>query len=136
MAAPVKIGKMALGEKEPVSVKRQAKVLIRLWKYLAKFKGTLVLACIMTVLSNLLALVGPRLSGAAIDAMAGGVGKVIFAKVILFCVLMLIFYLVSALFSYLLNIMMIRLGKKVAKDMRKDLFDHLMELPVGYFDQY
>lgn len=136
MAAPVKIGKMPLGEKEPVSVKRQAKVLVRLWKYLAKFKGTLILACIMTVLSNLLALIGPRLSGAAIDAMAGGVGKVDFPKVMLFCALMLVFYLISAVFSYFLNVMMIRLGKKVAKDMRKDLFDHLMELPVGYFDQY
>ena len=127
---------MPLGEKEPVSVKRQAKVLVRLWKYLAKFKGTLILACIMTVLSNLLALIGPRLSGAAIDAMAGGVGKVDFPKVMLFCALMLVFYLISAVFSYFLNVMMIRLGKKVAKDMRKDLFDHLLELPVGYFDQY
>ena len=127
---------MPLGEKEPVSVKRQAKVLVRLWKYLAKFKGTLILACIMTVLSNLLALIGPRLSGAAIDAMAGGVGKVDFPKVMLFCALMLIFYLISAVFSYFLNVMMIRLGKKVAKDIRKDLFDHFMELPVGYFDQY
>ncbi len=136
MAAPVKIGKMALGEKEPVSMKRQAKVLLRLWKYLAKFKGTLVAAAIMTVLSNLLALVGPRLSGAAVDAMAGGTGQVMFQKVFVFCGLMLVFYLVSAVFSYFLNIMMIRLGKKVAKDMRKDLFDHLMELPVGYFDNY
>ena len=127
---------MPLGEKDPVSVKRQAKVLVRLWKYLAKFKGTLILACIMTVLSNLLALIGPRLSGAAIDAMAGGVGKVDFPKVMLFCALMLVFYLISAVFSYFLNVMMIRLGKKVAKDMRKDVFDHLMELPVGYFDQY
>ncbi len=136
MAAPVKIGKMALGEKEPVSVKRQAKVLVRLWKYLARFKGTLAVACVMTILSNLLALVGPRLSGAAVDAMAGGVGKVVFTKVFVYCGLMLAFYLVSAVFSYFLNIMMIRLGKRVAKDMRKDLFDHLMELPVGYFDRY
>ncbi|MBR5783107.1 MAG: ABC transporter ATP-binding protein [Clostridia bacterium] len=126
---------MALGEKEPVSLKRQAQVLVRLWKYLARFKGTLILALLMTVISNLLALVGPRLSGEAIDAMVG-VGNVQFNKVFVYCGLMLGFYLFSALFSYFLNIMMIRLGKKVAKDMRKDLFDHLMELPVGYFDRY
>ncbi len=134
--APVKIGKMALGEKEPVSLKRQGKVLLRLWKYLARFKGTLIAALLMTITSNLLALVGPKLSGEAIDAMAGGEGNVFFEKVFLYCALMLAFYLISALFSYFLNIMMIRLGKKVAKDMRKDLFNHLMELPVGYFDQY
>ena len=50
--APVKIGKMALGEKEPVSLKRQGKVLLRLWKYLARFKGTLILALLMTITSN------------------------------------------------------------------------------------
>ena len=134
--APVKIGKMALGEKEPVSLKRQGKVLLRLWKYLARFKGTLIAALLMTIASNLLALIGPKLSGEAVDAMAGGAGNVVFKKVFFYCAMMLVFYLFSALFSYFLNIMMIRLGKKVAKDMRRDLFNHLMELPVGYFDQY
>ena len=127
---------MALGEKEPVSLKRQGRVLMRLWKYLAKFKGTLFLACVLTVVSNLLALIGPKLSGSAIDAMADGKGNVVFEKVFLFCGLMLVFYLASALLSYFLNIIMIRLGKKVALDMRRDVFDHLMELPVGYFDRW
>ncbi len=137
MAAPVKVGKMPAGEKEPVSVKRQVAVLKRLWKYLYRFKWTLMLATFLAIASNLLALVGPSLSGEAIDAIAPKDGSgVDFEKVFLFCTLMIIFYIVSALFGYILNIIMIRLGKKVSMEMRKDLFDHFTKLPVGFFDKH
>ncbi len=135
MAAPVKIGKMPAGEKEPVSIKRQAAVLKRLWKYLYRFKGTLVLATFLAITGNLLALVGPKLSGNAINAIVGK-DKVDFGTVTLYCLLMLIFYLVSAGFSFILNIIMIRLGRKVAMAMRKDLFDRFTKLPVGFFDKH
>ena len=92
MAAPVKIGKMPAGEKEPVSLKRQKAVLKRLWKYLYRFKGTLILATFLAITGNLLALVGPKLSGNAINAIVGK-GKVDFGTVSLYCILMLIFYL-------------------------------------------
>ena len=135
MAAPVKIGKMPAGEKEPVSLKRQKAVLKRLWKYLYRFKGTLILATFLAITGNLLALVGPKLSGNAINAIVGK-DKVDFATVSLYCILMLIFYLISAGFSFVLNIIMIRLGRKVAMAMRKDLFDHFTKLPVGFFDKH
>ncbi len=137
MAAPVKIGKMSAGEKEPVSVKRQVAVLKRLWKYLYRFKWTLMLATFLAITSNLLALVGPSLSGEAIDAIAPTDGSgVNFERVFLFCGLMIAFYIVSALFGYILNIIMIKLGKKVSMEMRKDLFDHLTKLQVGFFDKH
>ena len=136
MAAPVKIGKMPAGEKEKVSIKRQAAVLKRLWKYLCRFKGTLILATFLAITGNLLALVGPKLSGNAINAISPGKGKVDFIAVGLYCLLMLIFYLISAAFSFILNIIMIKLGRKVAMAMRKDLFDHFTKLPVGFFDKH
>lgn len=133
---PIKIGRTALGEKEPVSLRRQGAVLRRLWKYLRRFRFTLFTALVMTVVSNVLALVGPKLSGKAIDAIGDAVGGVNFPRVWYYCALMLVFYLLSALFSYLLNYIMIRLGKQVAQNMRKDVFDHLLTLPVGFFDKY
>lgn len=136
MAAPVKVGKMPAGEKQPVSVKRQVAVLKKLWRYLYRFKGSLILATLLAISSNLLALIGPSLSGEAIDAIAPEDGSgVNFERVFLYCGLMLAFYIFSAVFSYVLNIIMIRLGKKVATAMRKDLFDHLTHLPVGFFDR-
>ena len=136
MAAPVKIGFMPAGEKKPVSLKRQFAVLKKLWKYLYRFKFTLILATILSISSNLLALIGPSLSGEAIDAIAPEDGSgVDFDRVFLYCALMIGFYIFSALFAYVLNIIMIRLGRKVATAMRKDLFDHLTKLPVGFFDK-
>ena len=102
----------------------------RLGRYLLRFKGLLAGAAILTLVSNLLALVAPSLSGKAIDAISPGAGKVDFPQVFLFCGLMGGFYLVSSLLSYLLSILMIRLSRQVSYQMRRDLFNRLADLPV------
>ena len=53
-------------------------ILIRLWKYLYHYKWMLLLAATLSIGGNLLALVGPKLSGFAIDAIEPGPGQVIF----------------------------------------------------------
>lgn len=111
-------------------------ILIRLWKYLFRFKGLLLLAALLTVSSNLLALVGPNLSGAAIDAISLGEGKVDFSSVFYYCGLMALFYALSAGLSYLLSVLMLHISQKVTFQMRRDLFNHLADLPVSYFDRH
>lgn len=111
-------------------------ILFRLWKYLYQYKWLLVLAIVLTVSSNLLALLGPMLSGRAIDAIEPGKGMVIFQQVFFYCVLMLIFYILSSVLSYALSILMIHLSQKVVFQMRKDLFDKLLDLPISFFDGY
>ena len=59
-----------------VTLKEGMKVVSRLWQYLYRFKWLLLFALILTVSSNLLALLGPTLSGRAIDAIQPGAGKV------------------------------------------------------------
>ena len=105
-------------------------------KYLLYDKWRLVLALILAVTGNLLALVGPMLSGKAVDAIEPGAGKVDFDTVFFYASLMIVFYLVSSLFSYLLSINMLGISQRLAKRMRKDVFDKLMKLPVGYFDTH
>ena len=110
-------------------------VLKRLVPYLLEHKLTLLLAfCIMAVSSGL-ALAGPKLSGKAIAAIEAGAGKVDFRQVFLFCGLMIVFYITSSLLSYLLSVIMLKLSKKIAFRMRQQIFDHLLSLPVGYFDR-
>jgi ATP-binding cassette subfamily B protein len=110
-------------------------VLKKLIPYLLEHKGQLVLAFVLVVISSGLSLAGPKLSGEAIKAIEGGAGKVNIDRVILFCSLMAIFYLVSSVLSYFLSILMINLSKKISLRMRKQVFDHLLHLPVGYFDR-
>ncbi len=113
----------------------KAHVLPRLWKYLTRYKWLLLLALVLTVTGNLFALVGPMLSGYAIDAIGPGLGAVRFETVFFYAGLMVGFYALSSLLSYLLSILMIRLSQKVIYRMRQDVMDKLLSLPVGFFDR-
>jgi len=108
--------------------------LSRLGKYLFRYKWLLFLAILLTVGSNLFALIGPMLSGYAIDAIEPGKGSVEFDRVFYYAAWMAGFYVASAALSYLLSVLMLTISKKVVYQMRKDVFDRLLSLPVGFFD--
>jgi len=112
------------------------KIVLRLWQYLYRYKFTVFIALFLAVSSNLLALVGPMLSGFAIDAIGIEAGGVDFKRVFLFCTLMIVFYIISSILSYILSIIVINLGQKVVYKMREDVFEKLVDLPVGFFDTH
>ena len=113
----------------------RAYIMPRLWKYLARYKWLLLLAVLLTVFSNLFALVGPLLSGYAIDAIGPGKGAVCFERVFFYAGWMVGFYALSSLLSYILSVLMIRLSQKVVYQMRREVVDKLLSLPVGFFDR-
>lgn len=116
--------------------KNKRGTLIRLCKYMLQYKYMLLGALVLTVGSNLLALVGPKLSGYAIEVIELGKGRADIPRVLYYAGWMLVFYISSSILSYLLNILMLHISRKVVYRMRKDVFDRLMELPVGYFDTH
>lgn len=111
-------------------------ILLRLWGYLYRHKWMVFTALFLTISSNLLALIGPMLSGLAIDAIEPGKGSVDFPTVFYYCAWMIGFYALSSVLSYILSVLMIHLSQKVIYQMRKDVFEKLMDLPVSYFDQH
>ena len=111
-------------------------LLLRLWKYLGKNRVLVILAVLLSLSSSLLALYGPKLSGEAINAIELGAGKVDFDTVWRCAGWMVLFYVSAAILTYLLNMVMIRLSRTVAKQMRHDVFENLTSLPVGFFDRY
>ena len=116
--------------------KDRRKVIIRLGGYLFAFKGWLILAVGLTIASNLLQLIGPMLSGAAIDAMTGGKGSVLMQVVWRYAILMLVFYFTSSMIGYGLSALMVVISQKIIFKMRKDIFEKLMRLPVQFFDTH
>ena len=112
------------------------KTLLRLWKYIGKYRLLVVLAVFLSVTSSLLAIAGPRLSGQAINAIDLGAGKVDIEFIIRCVTLMLVCYLSSAALSYVLQLVMLKLSRSVSKQMRQDVFENLTRLPVGYFDRF
>lgn len=108
--------------------------LLRMLRYVTDFKWLLVLVMFMCLASNLLALLGPNLAGKAINEAAAGKGNVNFDKVSYYATRMLIAYLASSVLSISINIIMMYISRWIARKMRKDVFDKLMKLPVGFFD--
>jgi len=108
----------------------------RLGKYLFRYKFLMILALTLSFASNVFSLLGPRLSGLAIDNIEGGIGKVVFDKVLYYCGLMAAFYIISSILSYLLSILMVNIGQKIIHKMREDVFGSLMRLPISYFDTH
>ena len=113
----------------------------RLWDYLYKFKFLLFIALALTILSNVFALIGPKLLGYAIDSMDDKFllnGKLVegvnLKEVIYYCILMAFFYLFSSIFSFILSRLMIYISKRIVFKMREDAFNTLMKLPVSYYD--
>ena len=111
-------------------------ILLRLWRYLGRNRTLVILAILLSVSGTLLASYGPKISGEAINAIDLGAGKVNFDTVFRCCVLMAVCYAMSSGLSYLLSLVMLKLSRTVAKQMRHDVFENLSSLPVGFFDKY
>ena len=109
--------------------------MLRLCKYILQHWPLFLLAIALTLVSNQLALLGPTYSGDALDAIAAE-GGVQFAVVWNKVRRMLVCYLLSAVLTYLLTLLMVRISQKIVYTMRKQLFEKLTCLPVGYFDTH
>lgn len=115
---------------------RKRATLLRLCRYVMRFRFRVILALLLTVLSNYFGLMGPYLSGLAVDSIGSEAGAVQFPLVFRYCLFMALFYVASALLSYLLSMIMITISRKVTYQMRSDIFNKLSSLPVGYFDTH
>lgn len=111
-------------------------LLLRLWKYMSRYRLLIVCAAVLMLVSNIFALLGPKLSGDAIDAIGTKPGGVDFPTVFYYVKFMLLFYVLSAVSSYALSLIIQKIGRRMSYEMRKDVFDKLVSLPVGFFDQH
>jgi len=122
-----------MSKPEKVKMEKTA-ILSRLLPYLMQNKLYLFLCILLTIGGNLLGLAGPYVSGLAIDSMELGKGKVQLDKVWIYCLMMLALYVISSLLGYVMSRLMIAISRRVVNTMRRDVFNKLTELPVGYFD--
>ena len=130
-------------QRERFAVKKKPKdtrgTLIRIAKYLSDYLWIVVLLVALSFLSNLGNLMGPRFAGKAIgiaeEGFRRGVGQVDMDAVIHYALLMALFYAGSNILNFLVRIWMTRVGRRVARNMRRDVFHKLQRMPVSYFDR-
>lgn len=120
----------------PTARMPRRQIIKRLWRYLGRNRALMVLAIFLTLLSSSIGLVGPRLSGLAIDAIGLTEGQADFPKVFLYVGLMAASYVVAASLGYILSRVTLRMTRNIIYRMRKDVFDKLVSLPVNFFDKY
>lgn len=109
-------------------------MLRRIFQYIMSYRVAVAVLLLCTFASNIGNLLGPTFAGKAIGA-AVGKGQVDFDTVAYYARCMLIAYLLSNLMSFLVNQAMMRIGRRIANKMRRDVFAKLMALPVSYFDR-
>jgi len=129
------MGRQRMGgpQYQKLDKKFTGKIIKRLGGYILKSWPLFICAVLLTFLSNHLALMGPMYSGSAIDAITLDSG-VDFAAVGDNIVKMLVCYILSAIMTYLLSLLMIRISQRIIYTMRRQVFEKLTSLSVNYFD--
>ena len=111
----------------------------RILTYLMEYKWIVLLLLCFSLAGNVGNLLGPRFAGKAIGVAEAGAklgrGMIDMALVRHYAMLMLLFYTGSNVLNFTVNICMMRVGRRIARNMRRDVFNKLMTLPVGYFDR-
>lgn len=114
--------------------KRKLDSAFGLIKYVLKYKLQFLVVCIIVVVSNLLALRIPYMTGLMVDAIGLGSGKIDFGFLIEGALTILLLASATWALSAMQNILMLKTAQNVVLDLRHDVFDKLMKLPVSYFD--
>lgn len=114
----------------------------KLAAYLGKYKLTILLVCILSIVSTIFMIVGPKILGNATDELFKGImkkiagtGSVDFEKIGIIMLWLVVLYVISALFSYLQGFVMSSVSMKVTYKLRDDINNKIHKLPFNYFDK-
>lgn len=109
------------------------KTVSRILKYVGKYKITLLFVIISALLSSLLSMLSPLLVGNGIDYIIG-TKQVNFNGIAYIIFILILTYIGSSLFQWLMGIFINILSSKTSKDLRIDAFNKISILPLKYFD--
>lgn len=110
--------------------KNFGKTIKRVFNYLGTNKTYLITLLVVVIISTLLSLLGPILQGNAINSInEKNLNKLMLTLVILFSV-----YVLTSLLELVTSLISAYLSQNMIKKMRKDVFNHMIYLPVSYFD--
>lgn len=117
---------------EKARAKHAGATVRRLWGYLGRQRGGLALAIALIVLSTAASLAGPYLLGRAVDQYIvprewDGLARL--------CWMLLTVYAFGSLASWLQSYVMAGVSQRTVWALREDLFAHLQQLPLRFFDR-
>lgn len=114
--------------------KRSYGSLIQMLKYLLRYKWRLAAVLFFAVSCNVLALLVPEITGLMVDSLNLGERMVDFESLFRNALNILIIALAAWALAVAQNRLMIVTAQRMVVDLRHDVFDKLMKLPISYFD--
>lgn len=118
-----------------VKRKNNKGTVIKILKYLKGYKWLLIMSLILAAVSSILSLYIPVLTGHAVDKIVSK-GNVDFEGLAGILIKILEFVIISALASFIMNVINNRISFAVVRDIRKDAFEKLQRLPLSYADNH
>ncbi|OBZ18207.1 multidrug ABC transporter ATP-binding protein [Bacillus sp. FJAT-27264] len=116
-----------------VRAKNRSATIRRIWAYLNRQRGGLIVVYIFTVLNAVLSLVAPFLLGKAIDI---AVIPREYNLLVRFSLLLLGIYGLSSLVAWVQAYVMTAVSQNTVLELRRDLFAKYQELSVQFFDTH
>lgn len=114
----------------------------KLAKYMSAYKISLIFVVIFAITSTVFNIIGPKLMGNAtteifngIIAKVNGTGDVNFDMLGAILLLLIGFYLISSICSFIQGWLMTGISQKVSYRLRKELITKINRLPMNYFDR-
>ena len=134
---PMGHGKGMTGEK----AKNFKGAMLRLLKYMERYKGRLILMVFFAVGGTVFNIIGPKILGKAttelytglVSKISGGSG-IDFEKIARILAGVLCLYLVSSLLSFIQGYIMTGISNDVTYNLRKDISEKINRIPVKYFE--
>ncbi|MCT2538158.1 ABC transporter ATP-binding protein/permease [Aquibacillus koreensis] len=104
----------------------------RIWEYMRHYKKLFVIVIILVVISSILSLLGPYLLGKAVDTLLAGVDQ---QTLLLLLGLLVVVFLLQSVTVWFQNYWMITVAQQAVYHIRKDLFHHVLRLPLLFFQK-
>ncbi|MCA9924679.1 MAG: ABC transporter ATP-binding protein, partial [Anaerolineales bacterium] len=116
--------------------------MIKLAQYLSAYKVRIIIVVIFAIASTIFNIVGPKVLGNAttklfegVMAEISGTGSIDFDYIGRILLIMLILYIISSMFAYLMGWMMAGVSTDIAYRFRKEIAAKINRLPLSYFDK-
>ena len=115
--------------------KNSMEVLIKILKLIGKYKIFLALSIILAGISVVLRLYVPILFGKAIDEIVAE-HNVNFGRMVYYLEQIIVFAVVSALATWIMNLFNNRMTFRIVQDIRSKSIKHIQKLPLSYLDSH
>ena len=116
--------------------------MLKLGRYLSAYKTKIIFVIIFAIASTVFNIVGPRVLGQAttklfegVLAKIAGTGSIDFDYIGRILLIMLVLYVISSIFAYLMGWIMAEVSTDISYQFRKEISQKINRLPLSYFDQ-